>query len=117
MGGGGGGDWSSPRQRLGSPATREPGARKPRITPLPTHHLLLRGCPVGRPGSLQGRKLGLQSVDALRALLLQSEHLLLRPAALPVRGGLGGGEDSYPWDPILCLRDPKMGSSRNNSPS
>ena len=72
----------------GSLAAREQGAPIP--GPSLTHQLLLCGCQVGHPRSPQARQLGLQRVDPLRLLLLQSEGLLLGMAALRVRGGLRG---------------------------
>lgn len=53
----------------------------------------MRGsCLVSRPSSLEGSELGLQGVDARRALLLQSEGLLLCSLALLVCSGLRGDQ-------------------------
>lgn len=91
----------------------EPGAEQHNRTPSFTHHLPLCSHLVSCPSRLEGSKLGLQSVDVLRALLLQSQHLPLCTAALLVGGGLWGYQrvDIHRDNGglILFLSYPKMG--------
>lgn len=91
----------------------EPGAEQHNLTPSFTHHLTLCSRLVSGPSRLEGSKLGLQRVDVLRALLLQSQHLPLCTAALLVCGGLWGYQriDIHRDNGglILFLSDPKMG--------
>lgn len=86
-----------------------------------THRLPLCSCLLGCPSSLQGSELGLQHVDALCALLLQSEHLLLSTAALLVCGSLWGYQRTVIHGDnrglILSLGDQRWVSDRNTSPS